>query len=420
MTVPQSRRLLRNSVCVSFPINVLYDFGAAVTHVRRKRLSHTQHSTSPEINHGSDKKKFKASNSVHPGDYTNVLDYLEAKYVQGISLNTEKEVKDEEEGQGSVYSESSFLDDTDLQRNVAGQVMSHVTATTVTLGDDKDDYFVNIGNLEVEENELTQLSYDPLSDIEGVSKKRVPKKTSKGGPTQKQMPKESGNTSKQLDTESKRTTEADVEEAKAKYERLYSDLLNQIRSATVEQLPRRKSTTERVSVTVPDGVSPGDSLTFSNPHIAGQKLKVVVPLSCKQPGAVFKVTVPVNAPPSDGTDHNKLQKSNYDVLDSYARAYDEWCNLRAKLRRKDGEAPFAAHFEKRKKFDKLVEEVPQGLMTPLDKAYFQKLLRRVRQSKSKRVEQVEPETETLPAAVAPALGKTDVFCSIPFLTSDFK
>jgi hypothetical protein len=79
-------------------------------------------------------------------DFANVVDYLEAKYVQGVMINDEedaspldpstnggKEDDDDEEGQGSVYSQTSFLDDDDLQRDVAEQVLAQSTTTKLEL-----------------------------------------------------------------------------------------------------------------------------------------------------------------------------------------------------------------------------------------------------------------------------------------------
>ena len=74
----------------------------------------------------------------HREQYGSIIDYLEAKYTRGVMIHDEdglagdKGVEgedsqrdddddDDDEGQGSVYSETSFLDDRDLQRDVAEQ-----------------------------------------------------------------------------------------------------------------------------------------------------------------------------------------------------------------------------------------------------------------------------------------------------------
>ena len=119
-------------------------------------------------------------------------------------------------------------------------------------------------------------------------------------------------------------------------------------------------------------------ITFTNPHIAGQKLRVKVPPNVS-PNGMFKVTVPI---PSDGVgdldnnanddkDYNRISGTFYDLLESFARAYDEWCDAEGDFHKIKGEKEFAAHFEKRNKFDKLINEFPSNLKT-VDKAYLQK------------------------------------------------
>ena len=79
---------------------------------------------------------------------------------------------DKSEGHGSLFSGGSFLDDRDLQRDVAEQVMANTTMTKLELEEDDTDFFVNVGNLEVEDNEYGD-HYDPLQDKDNqTSKKR--------------------------------------------------------------------------------------------------------------------------------------------------------------------------------------------------------------------------------------------------------
>lgn len=104
-------------------------------------------------------------------DYGSMIEYLEAKYVQGVTVPDSDMLVEEgasEEGNGSVYSENSWFDDTDLQRGVASQVLAHSTTTRVELlnSNNDDDFFVNVGNLEVEESEFTKDHYDPLADVD--------------------------------------------------------------------------------------------------------------------------------------------------------------------------------------------------------------------------------------------------------------
>ena len=94
------------------------------------------------------------------------MDYLEAKYVRGVMLGDEID-ENEASDKESVYSEDSWLDDSLLKRDVAEQVLSHETHTKVGVeNENEDDFFVNVGNLEVEENEL--LNYDPTQDASQV------------------------------------------------------------------------------------------------------------------------------------------------------------------------------------------------------------------------------------------------------------
>ncbi|GKY99548.1 hypothetical protein MPSEU_000909100 [Mayamaea pseudoterrestris] len=120
-------------------------------------------------------------------DFGNMYDYLEAKYVQGVMVNDDDDrninngVGDDDEGAGSVYSETSFFDDSDLRRTVAEQVMAQSTTTKMELQNeqDADEFFVNVGTLEVEETEWTTETYDPLTDTNVSPKKRQRKPKAK-------------------------------------------------------------------------------------------------------------------------------------------------------------------------------------------------------------------------------------------------
>jgi len=147
-------------------------------------------------------KKRKHPSSIPQRDeYASVLDYLEAKYVQGVMIQDDDDEdhmeggkdegegnndNDEEEDRGSVYSsDDDFLDDSLLQRDVTEQVLSQSIHTKLEAEGD-DDFFVNVGNLEVEDRD-NLMDYDPLKDVTttqkelkkvGAKKKRKPKTTS--------------------------------------------------------------------------------------------------------------------------------------------------------------------------------------------------------------------------------------------------
>ena len=111
-------------------------------------------------------------------------------------------------------------------------------------------------------------------------------------------------------------------------------------------------------------------------------MRVKVPKDC-YPGGTFKVTVPVKQPTADadgdGTDHNKFSREFQELLDDYARAYDDWCQAQSEV-----DSKFAIYREKQQKFDRLVKEFPTNLMTPVDSNYLKKIVRRARQNKHKR------------------------------------
>jgi len=109
-------------------------------------------------------------------------------------------------------------------------------------------------------------------------------------------------------------------------------------------------------------------------------LRVKVPKDCF-PGGTFKVTVPVKNPEgdSDGRDRNRFPRALQDLLDDYARAYDDWCVAKSNL-----DPSFETWKEKQHKFDKLAKEFPSNLLTPVDPSYLKHIMRRARQNKYKR------------------------------------
>jgi hypothetical protein len=174
----------------------------------------------------------------------------------------------------------------------------------------------------------------------------------------------------------------------------YNKLKTIIENLTDEELPRKpKPKRTRVVVKVPSGNNPGDTITFANPHVPGQKLKVKVPANIKA-GDTFKVTVPKPAEVDndddklgeDGLarDHNKFNREFYDVLDDYAKAYDEWCDAEGAYRRAIDDKTFTSHFMKRNKCDDLVSLFPDDTKTSISIDYLKKVIRRARQNKHKR------------------------------------
>lgn len=232
---PSSVAMFQDAITINIPIGVTADLGVALRRTRTKRIE-AIYQAYPELKEkkesgqdddededeedddvegesdaeiegeegeGPPKKKKKKSkkekeSGKKPGlvpqrhEYGSIMDYLEAKYVRGVMIENENEtpqgaedednevsaVKNDEddEGQGSVYSQSSFLDDRDLQRDVAEQVLAQTTTTKLELEGD-DDFFVNVGDLDVEETELTQKHYDPLED--SPNKAKTPSKKRK-------------------------------------------------------------------------------------------------------------------------------------------------------------------------------------------------------------------------------------------------
>jgi hypothetical protein len=122
--------------------------------------------------------------------------------------------------------------------------------------------------------------------------------------------------------------------------------------------------------------------TYRNPHNPGQRLRVKVPKDCF-PGGTFKVSVPVKQPPADeeddSKDHNKFPREFQELVEEYARAYDDWCSAQNEV-----EDKYALYKEKQKKFDALTEMFPKSLLTPVDANYMKKIVRRARQNKHKR------------------------------------
>lgn len=200
-------KLFQDCISVEIPLECTADLTVALRHTRKKRIAallkaypslrvvgdmavtpknNNSNNTASGEDHTKtnqqeedtstpvvDKEKKVPYGSNNRNNYSSVIDYLEAKYVKGVMIDDDEDADGDNGGsahndgddKGSVYSESSFLDDTDLQRDVAEQVLANSTTTKMELIDDSE-FFVNVGALEVEESELTQQQYDPLRDVD--------------------------------------------------------------------------------------------------------------------------------------------------------------------------------------------------------------------------------------------------------------
>jgi len=373
-------------------------------------------------------KKNKTENVPQPNQFGSVLDYLEAKYVKGVMLEEDDEdggpiLDDKSEGQGSVYSRDSFLDDTDLQRDVAEQVMASTTLTKLELEHEDGDFFVNVGTLEVENDDYGD-NYDPLLDKENKNKTTKKRKKSssaasatstkastsgasttsasksKKTKTEQQQKKrpttaKSTTTSKSkkstgsiILTKSKKTDDKKTgdkpaklvaKKAKSLSDALFKKATRMIRKLTSEELPRR-TTKRKVALKCPKNKKPGDDITFENPHNPGQRLRVKVPKDCFT-GGTFKVTVPVKHQKGeeDEKDRNKLSRELQECLDLFGKTYDEWCTAQSKV-----DSSFETFKEKQGKFIRLAKIFPSDLITPIDSDYLKQVVRRARQNKYKR------------------------------------
>ena len=228
------------------------------------------------------KKQAPAAHAPQPSQYGSVVDYLEAKYVRGVNYDDEEEAGEDgsEEGAGSVYSGNSFLDDGDLQRDVAEQFMANKTLTKLELEEDDAEFFVNVGNLEVEDNEYGE-NYDPLQDKEETTTTKKRKKNGDGAGNKKtkadssvlnKSTKSNASTVKSNATKAstskggagKKNADSKASKANAKkeWETMHKMIIAQIQKMTDEDLPKRK-TKRKVALTCPQNKKPGDEITFA-------------------------------------------------------------------------------------------------------------------------------------------------------------
>lgn len=312
----RQHKIFQDAISVVIPLNVTADLKIAIQRTRAKRImsiykrfpslkknekkTQEEKKDDPMLEEDDEENKEKGSKAQtkkqkklehvpQPSQYGSVLDYLEAKYVKGVMLGDEDEgggsMDDKSEGQGSVYSGASFLDDTDLQRDVAEQVMATTTLTKLELEEDDADFFVNVGNLEIEGNEYGE-HYDPLQDKENATtKKRKKSQTGSSTSTPKSKKKKqtkevpdsakskksttaSTSTKKKTtpkkaeNSEEKKRLLAEAKKAKVKSEKLYKKVVTMIKEMSKEELPRRR-TKLKVALTCPSNKKPGDDITFT-------------------------------------------------------------------------------------------------------------------------------------------------------------
>lgn len=310
--------------------------------------------------------------------------------------------------------------------------MGQATTTKLELEDD-DAFFVNVGDLEVQESDMTKQNYDPLKEIQDEAKKKQKKPTKTTKETKNSAPEKGSakkdSTSATVKTETAKTkkdkasakpkaktesarktskTEAKLkdysvdmtspsilrlkhaaERSKKARDDAYNELVREIKSWDTTILPKRdsKHSKVRVAVTVPENKKAGDWFSFANPHKPDQKLRAIIPKGVEPQGKFYvQIPGPENAPEasSSSADYNKIPRESYDNIDDYARAYDDWADAEGAYRKAIKDKDYSAHKQKRNKFDDLVLEFPQDLQTPVDKAYLQRIIRRARQNRHKR------------------------------------
>ena len=326
--VDRTEKLFQDAITVYIPLNVTADLRTAIQRTRTKRIQsiykqfpglkremqkhQEEENEDPMIDEDEDetnkeskeqakdgrnmsiqeKKRKPSANIPQPHQYGSVLDYLEAKYVKGVMLGDGDEdgasLGDKSEGQGSVYSGGSFLDDADLQRDVAEQVMASTTMTKLELEEDDADFFVNVGNLEVEDNEYGD-HYDPLQDKEAQPVKTKKRKKSQSlGPgsaskkskttaakskmkfvsstgsvkSAKSTTSSKKSPKKRANTEEEKGKKKTAKQAKSYSERIFRKLVTMIKAMKDNELPRRK-TKLKVALTCPSNKKAGDDITFT-------------------------------------------------------------------------------------------------------------------------------------------------------------
>ena len=140
---------VKDSLLIEVPMSITADMGVAMRRTRRKRTERIKNWLAT----GEDAKKQQTTTATAPpkqddeddgdksiegcsfdedgGPKRGSIEYLEAKYVRGVMIDDydERAAKESEEseGDGSVYGNDDFIDDSLLQEEVAGQVLASST-----------------------------------------------------------------------------------------------------------------------------------------------------------------------------------------------------------------------------------------------------------------------------------------------------
>jgi hypothetical protein len=313
------QKLCHDSITVWIPVDVTADLKIAIQRTRQKRIdgiyekfpalkknkkkSQKDGGTSDEDDEAEDetssskdkqksgttaaavgkkrgKKTVISAHAPKPSQYGSVLDYLEAKYVRGVQFGDDDDDNNavgdgESEGGESIYSRDSFMDDDDLQRDVAEQVMASKTLTKLELEEDDADFFVNVGNLEVEDNEYGD-NYDPLQDKEETTTTKKRKKSADGAGKKKEnedtlnksaksnasIVKSKASKASVAGKKKKTGAKAAGEKDNNEWQAMQKKIIGLIHKMSDDDLPKKK-TKRKVALTCPQNKKPGDDITFA-------------------------------------------------------------------------------------------------------------------------------------------------------------
>jgi len=445
-----SSQAISDTILVTIPIGVTADLGIAMRRCRDKRLrkmkdlypylfeNGSQGSSADEDKSPKKKQKRKYGSELVPQreEYGHMLDYLEAKYVQGVmvpevdakKVDDPKSVSDSSSGgAGSCYSDASgFVDDSLLRNEVAEQVLASSSYGATKIEEEtkkekgkEDSFFVNVGDLEMAEGydekdvdidfnevqrskkKLKMRNKKKLIKTEGqVAKKKIKVATTTEAPSVSSMsstnikPSKTKNIGEKIQFHVNKKVQILNQrsgELKQIQLKMYKIVKKKIHQMPADYLPRKQEKNEmiKVSITIPQNKSAGDDITFSNPRVPGQKLRVKVPES-GIPGGKFVVSLPAPESRQPTLSANNFTKEAKEALDDYSRAYDEWIEAKARWREYQPKlGPYKPNNERLKKFDHLIQELPSDLATPIDAAFLRKVVRRARQNSSKRRKMLE-------------------------------
>jgi len=373
----------------------------------------------------------------HRGDYSNVLDYLEAKYVRGVNVDSgdsganDEHDKANENDAGSYYSDAdnSFLDDSELVTTLAEQVLAGAAKTKVEMNakkeredldessDDDAAFFVNMGDIEIAEDEDDPTENSWFINAHEEYEKEKLRLAKKGGSKKKRKPKDlvlpssgpSGSSSSKVSTQSKSLPKKEaikppqknctksneelerlrskVDELKGEVDNLVEASRRAIADLTEDHLPRI-STTFKAVIDMPDNLEPGESFQFVNPRIPGQKLQANIPEVIPDNR---KITVFCPCPEGETSTEdmegktNKLPKEFRELLDVYSKVYDEWVCARCDFAdAHPDEKPLKPYNERSKKFIKIISFFPSNLAMPIDSRYIQSRIKQLRQNRHKK------------------------------------